>query len=201
MVILAEYLLSLQSSGTPMLGIERPPQKAEWDIIQGYANRVRHLRVLNPLRPVQQSVILTLFNPPTTSPLFPNLRSLVWNDNRLQTLAVLRTLCGPLLTSLTFDISSNALWNSSAFATFTAVPHFCPAVKVITLPSSSISPSHMLSGILLAWNHLEEVTCGEIDTSTFFHLARQPSLRKLAFTLSRSVSDHCLSPQAFSRVR
>ncbi|KAG1864843.1 hypothetical protein F4604DRAFT_1905302 [Suillus subluteus] len=191
--------------GTAVVGIERAPRKAEWDIIQGYASRVRRLRVLNPLRPVEPSIILTLSRPPTTSPLFPNLRSLVWNDSRPQTMGFLKTLCGPLLASLTLDCSSTgtARWNAAASPILTAVPVICPAVKVITLPSGSPCPP--ISNMLLAWSHLEEVTCGEIDTVIFRHLAKQTYLRKLAFTLSQSISqsltDHPPSPQTFSRLR
>ncbi|KAG2358853.1 hypothetical protein BDR07DRAFT_1245127, partial [Suillus spraguei] len=188
-----------------LVGIERAPRKAEWDIIQGYASRVQHLRVLNPLRPVEQSVIFTLSRPPTTSPLFPNLRSLVWNDSRLQTMSFLKTLGGPLLTSLTFDCSSTgtARWDAAASAILNSVPVICPAVKVITLPSSSPCPP--IPNMLLAWSHLEEVTCGEIDTVIFHHLAKQTYLRKLAFILSQSISqsltDRPPFPQAFSRLR
>jgi hypothetical protein len=188
-----------------VVGIERAPRKAEWDIIQGYASRVQRLRVLNPLRPVEQSVIFTLSCSPATSPLFPNLRSLVWNDSRPQTMGFLRTLCGPLLTSLTFDCSSTgtARWDGTVSAILIAVPVICPAVKVITLPSSSPCPP--IPNMLLAWSHLEEVTCGEIDTVIFRHLAKQTYLRKLAFILSQSISrsltDYPPSPQIFLHLR
>ncbi|KAG1780815.1 hypothetical protein EV702DRAFT_1075949 [Suillus placidus] len=191
--------------GTAVVGIERAPRKAEWDIIRGYASRVQRLRVLNPLRPVEPSVIFTLSRPPTTSPLFPNLRSLVWNDSRPQTMGFLQTLCGPLLTSLTFDCLSTGTdrWGAAASAILIALPVICPAVKVITLPSSSPCPP--IPNILLAWSHLEEVTCGEIDTVIFRHLAKQTYLRKLAFILSQSISqsltDRPSSPQTFSRLR
>ncbi|KAG1732494.1 hypothetical protein EDB19DRAFT_1733651 [Suillus lakei] len=191
--------------GTAVVGIERAPREAEWDVIQGYASRVHHLRVLNPLRPVETSVIFTLSRPPTTSPLFPNLRSLVWNDSRPQIMGFLRTLCGPLLTSLMFDCSSTgtARWDAAASAILIAVPVICPAVKVITLPSSSPCPP--IPNMLLAWSHLEEVSCGEIDTVIFRHLAKQTYLRKLAFKLSQSISqsltDRPPSPQTFSRLR
>ncbi|KAG1815411.1 hypothetical protein EV424DRAFT_1411924 [Suillus variegatus] len=125
----AEVTRLYWQSGTAVVGIERAPRKAEWDIIQGYASRVQRLRVLNP---------------------------------------------------------------SS-----------CPAVKVITLPSSP--PGCLIPNMLRTWNHLEEVTCGEIDIVIFRHLAKQTYLRKLAFTLSQSISqdltDHPLSPRTFSRLR
>ncbi|KAG2071603.1 hypothetical protein BDR04DRAFT_1231036 [Suillus decipiens] len=191
--------------GTAVVGIERAPRKEEWDIIQGYASRVQHLRVLNRLRPVEPSVIFTLSRPPTTSPLFPNLRSLVWNDSRPQTMGFLKTLCGPLLISLTLDCSNTgtARWDAAASTILNSVPVICPAVKVITFPSSSLCPP--TSNMLLAWSHLEEVTCGEIDTVIFGHLAKQTYLRKLAFILSRSISQSLTGrppfPQAFSRLR
>ncbi|KAG2125036.1 hypothetical protein DEU56DRAFT_983395 [Suillus clintonianus] len=188
--------------GTAKVGIARTPQKAEWDIIQGYARRVQHLRVSNPRRFVELSVIFTLSRPPTTSPLFPNLRLLVWNDNRPQTMGFLRTLCGPLLTSLTFDCST-ARWDIVAFARLISVPAICPAVKVVALPSSTRYPK--IPDMLLAWSHLEEVTCGEIDADIFCHLVKQTCLRKLAFKLSQSISQSLTDsppfPQAFSRVR
>ncbi|KAG2346739.1 hypothetical protein BDR05DRAFT_958893 [Suillus weaverae] len=191
--------------GTAVVGIERAPRKAEWDIIRGYASRVQRLRVLNPLRPVEPFIIFTLSRPPTTSALFPNLRSLVWNDSRPQTMGFLQTLCGPLLTSLTFDCSTTgtARWGAAASAILIALPVICPAVNVITLPSSSPCPP--IPNILLAWSHLEEVTCGDIDTVIFRHLAKQTYLRKLAFILSQSISqsltDRPASPQTFSRLR
>ncbi|KAG2749629.1 hypothetical protein P692DRAFT_20856712 [Suillus brevipes Sb2] len=186
-----------------LIGIERAPRKEEWDIIQRYASRVQRLRVLNPLCPVEQSVIFTLSRPPTSSPLFPNLRSLVWNDSRPQITCFLQTLCGPLLTSLVLDCSSRTVrWDAAASAILIDVPFICPAVKVISLPSSSCPP---IPNMLLAWNHLEEVTCGEIDTVTFDHLAKQTYSRKLAFILSQSISQSLIDrtpfPQTFLRLR
>ncbi|KAG1764019.1 hypothetical protein EDD22DRAFT_1020160 [Suillus occidentalis] len=190
--------------GTTVVGIERVPRKEEWDIIQRYASRVQRLRVLNSLRPVEPSVIFTLSRPPTSSPLFPNLCSLVWNDSRPQTMCFLQTLCGPPLTSLTLDCSSsNVRWDAAASAILIALPFICPAVKVISLPSSSLCPP--ISNMLLAWDHLEEVTCGEIDTVTFRHLVKQTYLRKLAFILSQSISqsliDRAPFPQTFLHLR
>ncbi|KIK49151.1 hypothetical protein CY34DRAFT_797544 [Suillus luteus UH-Slu-Lm8-n1] len=189
--------------GTTVVGIKWAPRKEEWDIIQRYASRVQRLRVLNPLCPVELSIIFTLSRPPTSSPLFPNLRSLVWNDSRPQTICFLQTLCGPLLTSLTLDCSSsNVRCDAAACAILIALPFICPAVKVISLPSGSLCPQ--ISNMLLAWNHLEEVTCGEIDTVTFRHLVKQTNLRKLAFTLSQSISqsliDRAPFPQTFLRL-
>ncbi|KAG2142894.1 uncharacterized protein EDB93DRAFT_1338346 [Suillus bovinus] len=194
--------------GTAVVGIERAPRKAEWDIIQGYASRVQRLRVLNSLRPVEQSVIFTLSRPPinTVSPLFPNLRSLVWNDSKPQTMVLLQILCGPLLTSLTFDCSNTGTsrWDATASPILVNVPLICPDIKVITLPSSPPC-SQILPNILLAYSHLEEVTCGEIDLVVFRHLAKQTNLRKLAFILSQSISQSLTerpsSPHTFLRLR
>lgn len=189
-----------------MLDIARPLHEAEWDIVQGYARRVRHLRILDPLQPVDLSAILSLCYPPVTYPLFPNLRSIVWNNNRSKALVFLGPLCSPLLTSLTFDIPNTALWGPSEIAALIAAPQSCPALKVVTLPSTPLyPPSPVYSKMLLAWCHLEEVTCGEIDTSAFSHLAHQTTLRKLSFkltpTVSKSLYDGHLSMHTFSRIR
>ena len=188
-----------------MLDIARPLHKVEWDIIQSYATRVRHLLIFDPFQPVDLSAILTLCRPPDTYPLFPNLRSLIWNNNRSKALAFLRHLCTPQLRCLTFDLPNTALWGPSEISALIAAPPSCPALKVITLPSTPLyPPSPVFSNMLLAWRHLEEVTCGEIDTSAFFHLAQQTTLRKLSFQLTPFISNSLhtgqLSSHAFSRI-
>ncbi|KAG1864842.1 hypothetical protein F4604DRAFT_1782232 [Suillus subluteus] len=189
----------------PVLTLRRPLKMAEWEILRGLARRVEHLCVHDPARPVDVSIILSLCHPPTNSPLFPNLKSILWNDERAETFAFIRTLSGPTVTSLAITITNDSRkWHIPEFGILASLPYVCPNVTEVTLPTNAFGndfPS--LSEALCAWNNLTEIKCGAIEGTALAHLARQPALRKLSFNLNNVGLrlDSSLPSGAFSCVR
>ncbi|KAG2142893.1 uncharacterized protein EDB93DRAFT_1105379 [Suillus bovinus] len=184
----------------PVSTIRRPLKMAEWEILRGLARRVEHLCVHDPARPVDVSIVLSLCHPPTNSPLFPNLKSILWNDERAETFPFIRTLSGPTVTSLAITITNNSRkWHIPELSIFASLPYICPNVTEVTLPTDAF-PS--LSEALCAWNNLEEIKCGVIEGNALTHLARQSALRKLSFNIKLGLGlDSSLPSGAFSCVR
>ncbi|OAX39259.1 hypothetical protein K503DRAFT_856137 [Rhizopogon vinicolor AM-OR11-026] len=192
------------------LVLPRPLKKAEWDKLRSRARRVKHLRVTDPSQPVHVSVIRTLSNPPTTSPLFPNLRSIFWNDDRPETFSFIRMLSGPRVTSVSINIeihpTGNSIdnrWDTTELSILTSLPYICPNVTQVSLPTNTfVNGVPFISEVLCAWSKLKDINCGALDATALVHLAEQPTLRKLAFTLpnSRAWLDS-LPSWAFSSVR
>ncbi|KAG1815412.1 hypothetical protein EV424DRAFT_1102424 [Suillus variegatus] len=186
----------------PVSKLRRPLKMAEWEVLRGLARRVEHLCVHDPARPVDVSVVLSLCHPPTNSPLFPNLKSIIWNDERAETFSFIRTLSGPTVTSLAITITNNSRkWHIPELSILASLPYVCPNVTEVTLPTDTF-PS--LSEALCAWNKLKEIKCGAIEGNALLHLAKQPALRKLSFNMINNAGlglDSSLPSGAFSCVR
>lgn len=189
----------------PVLMLRRPLKMAEWDILRGLARRVEHLCVHDPARPVDVSIVLSLCHPPTNSPLFPNLKSILWNDERAETFSFIRTLSGPTVTSLAITITNDSRkWHIPEFGILASLPCICPNVTEVTLPTKAFGNTFpSLSETLCAWNNLKEINCGAIESTALVHLAKQPALRKLSFNLNNVGLrlDSSLPSGAFSCVR
>ncbi|KAG1728151.1 uncharacterized protein EDB91DRAFT_1339311 [Suillus paluster] len=188
------------------LMLRRPLKMAEWETLWGFARRVQHLYVHDPTRPVDVSIIRTLCNPPTTSPVFPNLKSIIWNDERAETFSFIRTLSGPTVTSLTINISNDSrIWHITELGILASLPYLCPNVTRVTLPTNAFCHNvSTISEALCAWSNLTEIKCGAIDGTTLAHLAKQSTLRKLSFDTPSNMRlglDVTLPSGAFSCVR
>ncbi|KAG2071604.1 hypothetical protein BDR04DRAFT_1231037 [Suillus decipiens] len=189
-----------------VLMLRRPLKIAEWDILRGLARRVEHLCVHDPARPVDISLIHTLCHPPTNSPLFPNLKSILWNDERPETFSFIRTLSGPTVTSLAITVTNDTRkWHIPELGILASLPYVCPNVTEVTLPTNiSCNDFLSLSEALCAWNNLKVIKCGVIESTALAHLAKQPTLRKLSFNMINNVGlrlDSSLPSGAFSCVR
>ena len=180
----------------------RPLKMTEWEIFRTRASRVKHLRLIDPSRPVDISTIHTLCHPPTTSPLFPNLRSIFWNDDRPETFSFIRMLSGPTVTSIIIDTPENLnTWQTTELGIMTSLPYICPNVTHVSLPSHAYADGiSCFSEALCAWGKLTEISCKGIDATALVHLAGQPTLRKLSFVLpySRAWLDSLPSGSFFS---
>lgn len=177
---------------------------AEWEILRGLARRVEHLCVHDPTRPVDVSIVLSLCHPPTNSPLFPNLKSIHWNDERNETFSFIRTLSGPTVTSLVISITNDSRkWHVPELSILASLPYVCPNVTEVTLPTNAFcNDSPSLSEALCAWNNLKVIKCGAIEGTALAHLAKQPALRKLSFNMPNKAGlDLSLPSGAFSCVR
>lgn len=198
---------SLTTTRPPsVLMLRRPLKIAEWEILRGLARRVEHLCVHDPARPVDVSIIHTLCHPPTNSPLFPNLKSILWNDERPETFSFIRTLSGPTVTSLAITITNDSRkWHIPELGMLASLPYVCPNVTEVALPTNAFCNDFLsLSEALCAWNNLKVIKCGVIEGNALAHLAKQPALRKLSFNMINNVGlrlDSSLPSGAFSCVR
>ncbi|KAG1732495.1 hypothetical protein EDB19DRAFT_1831317 [Suillus lakei] len=190
----------------PALVLQRPLRIAEWEIFRGLARRVEHLCVHDPAWPVDVSIVLSLCHPPTKSPLFPNLKSILWNDERAETFSFIRTLSGPTVTSLAISITNDSRkWHIPELGILASLPYLCPNVTEVTLPTNAFCTTFSsISEALCAWNHLTKIKCGAIEGAALAHLAKQPALRKLSFNMLNNMGlglDLSLPSGAFSCVR
>lgn len=188
----------------PMSMLRRPLKIADWETLRGLARRVEHLCVHDPARPVDVSIVLSLCHPPTNSPLFPNLKSIHWNDERTETFSFIRTLSGPTVTSLVISITNDSRkWHIPELGILASLPYVCPNVTEVTLPTNAFCKDFpSLSEALCAWNNLKEIRCGVIEGTALAHLAKQPALRKLSFSILNNAGLASYLPSgAFSRVR
>lgn len=184
--------------------LRRPLNIADWETLRGLARRVEHLCVHDPARPVDVSIVLSLCHPPTNSPLFPNLKSIHWNDERTETFSFIRTLSGPTVTSLVISITNDSRkWHIPELGILASLPYVCPNVTEVTLPTNTFCKDFpSLSEALCAWNNLKEIRCGAIEGIALAHLAKQPALRKLSFNILNNAGLASYLPSgAFSCVR
>ncbi|KAG2346757.1 hypothetical protein BDR05DRAFT_1057350 [Suillus weaverae] len=189
-----------------MLMLRRPLKLAEWEILRGLARRVEHLSVHDPARPVDVSIVLSLCHPPANSLLFPHLKSILWNDERAETFSFIRTLSGPTVTSLAITITNDSRkWYIPELGILASLPYVCPNVTEVTLPTNAFCNAFpFISEALCAWNNLKEIKCGAIEGTALAHLAKQPALRKLSFTMLNNAGlglESSLPSGAFSCVR
>ncbi|KAG2125037.1 hypothetical protein DEU56DRAFT_826037 [Suillus clintonianus] len=188
----------------PALTLRRPLRIAEWEKLRSLAHRVEHLCVHDPTRPLDVSTVCYLSHPPTTSPLFPRLKSILWNDDRAETFSFIRTLSGPTITSLAIRISNDSrTWRVLELGILASLPYLFPNVTEVTLPTNALSNAfRTMSEALCAWKNLAEIKCGAIELTALAHLAKQPALRKLSFNmLNNPALGISLPSGAFSCVR
>jgi hypothetical protein len=158
----------------------------EWEIFRTRASRVKHMRLIDSSRPVDISTIHTLCHPPTISPLFPNLRSIFWNDDRPETFSFIRMLSRPTVTSVIIDTPENLnTWQTTELGIMTSLPYICPNVTHMSLPSHAYADGiSCFSEALCAWGKL---TRSAAEESTPLHLCILQGNR-----LSASFHSFCL---------
>ncbi|KAG0692734.1 hypothetical protein DFH29DRAFT_1044244 [Suillus ampliporus] len=181
------------------LTLRRPLKMAEWETLRGLARRVQRLRVHDPTRPVDVSIVRILCNPPTTLPLFPNLKSFIWNDERADIFSF-------ILTSLTINVSNDGhKWCITELGILASLPYVFPNVTQVTLPFNAfVNGVSSISEALCTWSNLTEIKCGEINGTALAHLAKQPALRKLSFNMPNNMRpglDVSLPSGAFPCIR
>jgi hypothetical protein len=128
-----------------------------------------------------------------TSPLFPNLYQIKWNDFRPETLPFIRQLAGPKVTNLTVgDLTS---WGPAELSILGSLRHLCPNVKqvqILPTPKHDTLPTDIVSELLCSWTDLQTVKCRSINGNALLYLATLETLEVLSFTFDRRSFKHSL---------
>ena len=164
----------------------RPLTQTEWDILQSYTRRIRFIFIHNFNDGLDEECFTTLSNPPTTEPLFPNLRYLYFEYT-----AEGRVLQLPFPSLISLNISSeSAYWLEEPFESF---PQSSPDIRRLLLDvnvdQSDVTFSKLVSACICQWQNLQTVVCFDIplDVDVLVHLSRMPALTQLDFALSSTL--------------
>jgi hypothetical protein len=181
----------------------RPLKQAEWDTLRNYTRRVRS--VLEFTRGLNWDAVKTLFNPPTRDPMFPNLRILRWEFWK-ETFPLMDHLAVPSLTSLEINFVFGDVPPFHSFPR--SLGDLCPNIRKfrVRMRRPHVGSDEAISGLVRRWTNLQVVYCPHIslDSDSFSHLSRTPSLTNLSFALSAEVTDDITSSDSillFSKLR
>ncbi|KAF8441748.1 hypothetical protein L210DRAFT_441623, partial [Boletus edulis BED1] len=169
-IILCGTLFILSRHITKWYRFSRPLMQTDWYLLQSYTRRVR--RIMNFQQGLTKHSIRILSNPPTTEPLFPNLRDL-------------RCYSGPLHRTQFF---------------FSSLSKSSPNISRLHLhvAQSDVAFDKLVSNCICQWQNLRTVDCPEIslDTDALAHLSHMPALTQLTFKLMVTFPDR-ISPLLF----
>ncbi|KAF9225243.1 hypothetical protein BS17DRAFT_730527 [Gyrodon lividus] len=179
---------------TEVFGLRRPLNESEWGILQGYTRRIRVVAsVTSSTGQLEQTAVRALCYPPMTTPLFPNLRQIQWNDMSPETFPFIRRLAGPKVTNLV--IKNLASWGSAELSVLGSLRHLCPNVKDVQIFTPQLNDTlstDIVSELLCSWANLRSVKCRSINGNAFLHLASMDTLEVLGFTFDRRSFKHIL---------
>ncbi|KAF8441751.1 hypothetical protein L210DRAFT_3447587 [Boletus edulis BED1] len=174
----------------------RPLTQIEWDILQSYTRRIRI--IANFDWGLDEKSVEILSNPPTTEPLFPNVRELHCNFESI-TMDLFR-LPLPSLVSVWVNLNhphslQDGLQSFSAFS---------PNITTLILgigDRSDVAFDKLVSNCICQWQNLQIVRCPKIslDADALAHLSRMPALSELSFKQTITFPN-CISPLFFSNL-
>ncbi|KAF8559470.1 hypothetical protein OG21DRAFT_738776 [Imleria badia] len=165
-----------------MYSFTRPLTQTEWDVLQGYTRRIRSLWM--SVDRIGEESLQILSNPPTTAPLFPNLRTLSCQYT-VKTMPLLR-LPFPSLAFLLVMFENPQLFQNS----FNTLPNFFPNIKRLAIYVQSVATIDKIEpNDMCRWQNLCSVVCPcvALDVDTLAHLSRMPALTHLEFALSATL--------------
>ena len=160
-----------------------PLTQINWDNLRNYTRRVRCIYDLRWL-PYLRGYLELLSNPPTTEPIFPNLRYLRCRYN--ETTIPLLNLPLPSLTYLDVAFLNPTLFQDSV----KSFPKFSPNIRELSFhiedESHGIEPNY-----LCHWQNLCSVVVPTValEIGDLLHLSRMPALTNLEFALRRTLPD------------
>ncbi|KAF8552009.1 hypothetical protein OG21DRAFT_1466366 [Imleria badia] len=164
--------------------LQKRLEQPEWDIILGYAHRVRALPCISGSSGLAGDCIEALCNPPTSiESIFPNLR-VVGLDETSATLApLIRHLTNPKLTAISLDGSGNLGAVIDTFA------EKCPSVASFHVWQWANADT--ISGVICRWNNLCSVQCYDVglNVDALSHLSRLRHLLHMSFKVHDAVVD------------
>ncbi|KAG1732228.1 uncharacterized protein EDB91DRAFT_1030907, partial [Suillus paluster] len=173
------------------LTLQRPLLIGEWRIISQYAQRIRFLDVSSTeLDIIDDRVVQALISAPSPAPLLPNLRGLVWLDDRECFFPLLRTLIVSTITSINLGFGSNSPTFAKS-ALFASLGARCPSIQELNCiyngdsEESSDAISEALCGLL----ELVRLETGILNAQALLHLASLPLLKSLHFSVNTNDID------------
>ncbi|KAF8421110.1 hypothetical protein L210DRAFT_3766196 [Boletus edulis BED1] len=166
--------------GDRLYSFSRSLTQTDWDILYGYTRRIQSVQDFD--NELDRESIKILSMPPTTRPLFPNLRVLQCAYTEI-TMPLLQ-LPLPSLVSLQVDFENSQLFQSSlvSFLKFSPnITRLCISMCQTEGTFSKIERSY-----ICRWQNLRTVICPEItlDVDALVHLSHIPALTNLSFMLS-----------------
>ncbi|KAI9567217.1 hypothetical protein HD554DRAFT_2193136 [Boletus coccyginus] len=159
-------------------------EQTDWDIILGYAHRVRALPRLYGSSGLAADCIEALSNPPSsTESIFPNLRIVGLQEPSATIAPLVRHLTSPKLTDISFERAEDL---GAAIDTF---GERCPIVTDFQVLQWAHADT--ISGLLCRWKNLCSVQCYNVglNIDALCHLSRLHKLLYLSFKVHDAVVD------------
>ncbi|KAF8548435.1 hypothetical protein OG21DRAFT_761101 [Imleria badia] len=165
----------------------KPLTQIEWSILRSYTRRIRYL--LDKMDGLDWESVSTFLNPPTTEPLFPNLRHL--RAGPLTEIKIKCLLYMPFPSLISLDLFAIKLkYLYSLQGSLESFFKFSPNVRRIRIyPDPDIKFSNFFSSYICRWTNLETVQCCSItfDLDALGHLSHMPLLTRLHCRLSATL--------------
>ncbi|KAH0826882.1 hypothetical protein J3R83DRAFT_4428 [Lanmaoa asiatica] len=165
--------------------------QTEWDIILGYAHRVRALPRLRGSLCLAGDCIEALSNPPpSTESIFPNLRSIGLHEPSATVAPFVRHLANPRLTDISFERAEKLGAAVDSFG------DGCPIVTDFCV--SQWAHADTISGLICHWPNLRSVECYNVglNVDALFHLSGSRNLLSMAFKVHDAVVDKIHATQS-----
>ena len=155
--------------------LQKRLEQTDWDIILGYAHRVRALPRLRGSSGLSADCIEALSNPPSS--IFPNLRIVGLHEPSATIVPLVRHLTNPKLTNISFENAGNL---GAAIDTF---GDRCPIVTTVHTDTAS--------SLICCWQNLCSVRCDDVglNVDALSHLSRLHNLRYASFEVHNALVD------------
>ncbi|KAJ7737555.1 hypothetical protein B0H16DRAFT_1891634 [Mycena metata] len=165
----------LDDADSEEVRLTRPILPSDWERPLTYARRVRYFKY-NPSYSYPDSAafyeMLRMCLPP--GPLFPNIKSLLWETSDAALLPHFRAFIGPRLTSLTVS----TLQSAAHLSLLPALATECPLLHEVTILTSEGLPGRCeaVSFFVKQLTHLESLEVPCLDAAALDHVAKRPAL-------------------------
>ena len=171
--------------------LKKPLEQTEWDIILGYARRVRALPRLRGSWGLGADCVETLSKPPScTESIFPNLCIVGLYDPSATIAPLVRHLLNPKVTDISFERTE------VLGAAIDAFGGGCPFVTDFHV--SEWANKDTISGLICHWQNLCSVHCYNVglNVDALSHLSRLRNLLSMSFQVHDAVVDQIHAPQS-----
>ena len=159
----------------------------EWGILRCYARRIRSISILDGNDTLDWKSVGTFLNPPSSEPLFPNLRYLRAGGST--EIDIQHFLYMPLPSLISLDVWHIAKETLCALqGSLESVSNFSRNIRNLSIQLREPDDmfSKFFSSCVCRWRDLRDVNCAGItlDLDALVHLSRMPALSELRCALS-----------------
>ena len=171
--------------------LKKPLEHTEWDIILGYARRVRALPRLGGSWGLSADCVEALSKPPAfTESIFPNLRIIGLYDPSATIAPLVRHLINPKVTKVLLHRTGILAAAIDAFGPG------CPSVTDFHI--SEWDHHYTVSGLVCNWQNLCSVRCDSVNlkVDALLHLSRLRNLLSMSFQVHDVVVDRIYAAQS-----